>query len=166
LDEQEDQVEYPVVDMAGTDPTFKFQVAAEPGGGGILRCFGCGSCVAACPVKRHEGAYDPRRFIKLVILGLREEVLASPELWYCATCYNCQEVCPMDVRFAEVVCTVKNLAVREGHLPAAMNAQRELLEEHGRLYEVGEFENKKRADLGLPAVAERPDQIKTLLENR
>ncbi len=157
-------MEYPVVDTTSTDGRFKFQVAAEPGGGGILRCFGCGSCVAACPVKRHEGAYDPRRFIKLVLLGLRDEVLASPEIWYCATCYECQEVCPMDVRFAEAVTAVKNLAVREGHLPPAMSAQRELLEEHGRLYEVGEFENEKRTGLGLPEVAERPEQIKTLLE--
>ncbi len=157
-------MEEPVVDTLTTDPTFKFQVAAEPGGGGLLRCFSCGSCVAACPVKGIEAAYDPRRFIKLVILGLRDEVLASPELWFCATCYNCQEVCPMDVRFAEVVCAVKNLAVREGHLPAAMGAQRELLAKHGRLYEVADFENEKRADLGLPAVAERPDQIKPLLE--
>jgi heterodisulfide reductase subunit C len=157
-------VDYPVVDTLATDPTFKFQVAAEPGGGGLLRCFGCGSCVAACPVKGVEAAYDPRRFIKLVILGLRGEVVGSPELWHCATCYNCQEVCPMDVRFAEVVTAVKNLAVREGHQPAAMGAQRELLTEHGRLYEVGEFENEKRAGLGLPAVAERPEQVGTLLE--
>ena len=39
----------------------------------------------------------------------------------------------------------------------------ELLDERGRLLEVGEFDNKLRAKFGLPAVEEKPDETKKIL---
>ena len=59
---------------------------------------------------------------------------------------------------------LKNLAADEGHLPGPMTVQADLLREHGRLYEITEFENKKRAELGLPELEERPADYETLLQ--
>ena len=38
-----------VIDSRKVDPNFKFQIAKEDGGEGILKCFACGSCTARCP---------------------------------------------------------------------------------------------------------------------
>jgi heterodisulfide reductase subunit C2 len=135
----------------------------EAGGGSVSRCYGCGACSAHCPILPKANGYDPRRLIRLILLGQREEVLSQPLIWYCSTCYNCHEVCPQEVSFTEIGMTLKNLAVREGRYPAGLPAQVGLLSDHGRLYEIGEFENEKRAKLDLPPLGEEPDDYRALL---
>lgn len=150
-------------DLNKSDPAFKDELAARRGAEEIKTCYSCGACSARCPVGELHPDFDPRRLIRLVILGLREEVLSSPLLWLCSTCFTCQETCPQGVNFTEVLFALKNMAVEEGCFPPAMALQPELLKDHGRLYEITEFENKKRAELGLPELEERPDHFRTLL---
>lgn len=145
------------------DPNFKHEVAAEPGGRGIKACFACAACSARCPVGDHVAEYDPRRLIRLALLGRRQEVLCSPLIWLCSTCYTCQEVCPQRVSFTEVLTAIKNIAAREGYGPPSTQAVIDQLGAHGRLLEVGEFENERRADLGLPEVAEAPAHFQKVL---
>ena len=38
-----------VIDSKNIDPKFKFQIAREEGGEGILKCYACGACTARCP---------------------------------------------------------------------------------------------------------------------
>lgn len=145
------------------DPGFKHQIAAEPGGEGIRVCFGCAACSARCPVGANRPEYDPRRIIRAALLGQREEVLASPLIWLCSSCYTCGEVCPQGVRFTDVLTAIKNLAAREGHAPPSAKVTAELLAKQGRLLEVTEFENDKRAELGLPPVEQRPGDFQSIL---
>ena len=107
--------------------------------------------------------YDPRRLLRLAVLGRRQEVLASPLIWLCCSCQNCSEVCPQDVRCSEVLTAIKNLAARQGYAPPSGQAMARQLAAHGRLLEVGEFENDKRAELGLPPVSEQPADYQALL---
>lgn len=144
-----------MISLNKCDPGFKYEVAAEPGGAGIKACFSCAACSARCPVGGHREAYDPRRIIRMTLLGLRDEVLSSPLIWLCSACYSCQEVCPQQVRFTEVLTAIKNLASRAGYAPPSAKQIAGLLAGHGRLLPVTEFENDKRADLGLPLVQER-----------
>jgi heterodisulfide reductase subunit C len=145
------------------DPGFKHQVAAEPGGEGLAACFACAACSARCPVAGHRPEYDPRRIIRLTLLGRKQEVLSSPLIWLCSTCYSCQEVCPQEVRFTDVLTAIKNLAARAGHAPPSTRAAAGQLVKLGRLLEVGEFENEKRAELGLPEVGGRPGEFQRIL---
>lgn len=139
------------------------QEVIEAGADGIRRCYGCGACSAFCPILPHQSEYDPRRLIRLILLGQRETVLQSPTIWHCATCYSCQEVCPQKVGFTEIGFVLKNMAVEAGYLPQGLTAQVGLLTNHGRLYQVGEFENEKRTKLGLPEVSEQPGDYQTIL---
>ena len=67
------------------------------------------------------------------------------------------------MRLTEVMFAVKNLAVAEACVPPGLTAQKALLKQHGRLYEVTEFENDKRAKLGLPPIVEHPEHYDELL---
>ena len=145
------------------DPGLKFAIAAEPGGEGLKACFSCAACSARCPVGALVPEYDPRRLIRLALLGDREQVLASPLIWLCSACHGCAEVCPQDVRFSEVVTAIRNLACRAGYAPPSQKAIAKQLAAHGRLLEVTEFENNKRAELGLPPVSESPGDFQTIL---
>lgn len=151
------------IDSSRIDPTFADQIAAEPGGEQIRRCFACGTCTASCPVREVTERYNPRRIIHMAVLGLREAVLASDFIWLCSTCYACYERCPQDVRITELMHAIKNIAVREGYIHPSFQMQVELLRHHGRLYEITNYENERRAEQGLPAITEQAEEFAAIL---
>jgi heterodisulfide reductase subunit C len=95
---------------------FKEEVASQPGGENIKRCFACGSCTLSCPVAEVEASYSPRRIIHMILLGLKEEVLRSKAIWYCLTCYRCQVRCPQEVKYPEIMRVLRKLAVEQGYV--------------------------------------------------
>jgi heterodisulfide reductase subunit C len=153
------------IDIDEADPEFAEEVAREPGGEGILDCYACGTCTAGCPVRSVSEKYNPRRIIRMVLLGLRDEVLKSEFIWLCSTCYTCQERCPQNVRITDIMTALRNIAARSGILPDAYVQQRELILNMGRLYEIDDFDNKKRAKAGLPAIEMKADEIRRLYES-
>jgi heterodisulfide reductase subunit C len=98
------------------DTKFKYDVANEPGGENIKLCFACGLCTASCPVADIDEKFNPRRIIRMVLLGMRKEVLSSDTIWFCIQCYNCQGHCPQNVDFADIMKALRSLAVREGYV--------------------------------------------------
>jgi heterodisulfide reductase subunit C2 len=152
-----------VIDAGHLDPTLVDEIAAEPGGENIRRCFACGTCTASCPVREVTERYNPRRIIHMALLGLREPVLSSDFIWLCSTCYSCYERCPQNVRITELMHAIKNVAVHHGYIHSSFRAQVDLLDRHGRLYEITGFENEWRAEQGLPAIAEHCPEVALLL---
>jgi heterodisulfide reductase subunit C len=96
------------------DPHFKHDVAKHPGGENITLCYACGTCTASCPVSGVDGEYNPRKIIRQVLLGMREEVLRSPVIWRCVQCYACSASCPQNVRFRDVMQALREMAVEAG----------------------------------------------------
>jgi heterodisulfide reductase subunit C2 len=111
------------------DHEFKKQVTSKPGGERATNCYLCGTCTAGCPVSRLEGDYNPRRIMKKVLLGLKKEVLESPEIWQCSQCHICVAHCPQDVRFADVIRVLRQLAQEEGYASKELNDEVEKLDE-------------------------------------
>jgi heterodisulfide reductase subunit C len=146
------------------DPYFKFLIAQEPGGENIKRCFSCGTCTGGCPVREVTDTYNPRRIIRMALLGLKKEVLSSQAIWLCSSCYTCFERCPQNVKIPELMNAIKNIAVREGFLPPSMRVQLELLSSFGRLLEITDFENDKRKELDLPLIQGKTEDVKKILE--
>ena len=99
---------------------FRKQVTETPGGGNALGCFLCGSCTAGCPVNEIDDSYNPRKLMRMLLLNMKDEVLASKELWKCSQCHTCVAHCPQDVRFADVVRALREMAVAGGYAPAAL----------------------------------------------
>lgn len=79
----------------------------------ITDCYQCGKCSAGCPV---AFAMDktPRQIIRLLQLGMLEEVLKTRTIWLCATCQTCSTRCPKDVDLATLMETVRQLAKKKG----------------------------------------------------
>jgi len=153
-----------MIDSKTLDPRFKLLIAAEPGGKNIKKCFSCGTCTAGCPVREVTDRYNPRKIIRMALLGMKREVLSSPFIWLCSSCYTCFERCPQDVRIPELMNAIKNIAVREGHLPSAMKTQIDLLSSFGRLLEITDFENEKRRESGLPGLPGKTEDLKKILK--
>ena len=99
------------------DLTFRDKVMAEPGGENLLRCYSCGTCMAACLVRRQDPAYNPHRIMHMAILGLQEEVLASHLIWLCSACDECYAHCPQDIRISDLFKAFRTIALRKGYSP-------------------------------------------------
>lgn len=150
------------ISLDQADPNFRKELAGRPGGEKISACFICRTCVASCPISEVNAEFQPLRIIRMALYGLREEVLTSDFLWLCSSCYACQERCPQGVKIADFMTLLKNLAVEEGHIPAGIKAQRDLVKGEGRIYPIDEFDNKKRGKAGLPALPTSCEVVKAL----
>jgi heterodisulfide reductase subunit C len=109
------------------------------------------------------GRYNPRRIVRLALLGMRDRVLTNDFVWLCSACYTCDERCPQDVHIPELMNAIRNIAAREGYVPDAFRLQAEILRNHGRLYEITAFENERRTDQGLPPVREDARDVRRIL---
>ena len=98
------------------DANFKNEIASQPGAEHFQRCFTCGTCTASCPVAEVNEEYDPRRIIRMCILGMKKEVLSSDLLWMCSRCYTCYALCPQGVKFTDVIEVLRDMAMKEGYV--------------------------------------------------
>ncbi|HEC78269.1 MAG TPA: 4Fe-4S dicluster domain-containing protein [candidate division WOR-3 bacterium] len=153
-----------MINLKNADPTFKWEIAKQEGGKQILKCFGCSDCAASCPVRYFDERYNPRKIIRLTLLGMKDQVLSSPFLWFCAHCHACTEHCPQGIPVAELINAIKNYAVENGYCPEGYKIQVELLQKMGRLYEVEDFDLKKRQKIGLPPVDKTIPEVAKILE--
>jgi len=147
-----------------TDPSFKFQVASTPGGENITRCFACGTCTAGCPVREIDERYNPRKIIHMALLGMKEVILKSDFVWLCSACYTCTERCPQDVAITDLMTALKNIAVSEGYIHPSYVEQVKALEAFDGLYEIGDFDNKKREKHNLPQIKREQGTLKKIME--
>jgi heterodisulfide reductase subunit C len=98
--------------LSDLDLSFCDEVAAQPGGENIRRCFACGTCAAGCPITEVDPDYNPRKIIRQILFGMRKEVLSSPRIWYCLVCYRCYARCPQKVNFTDVMRALRYLAIK------------------------------------------------------
>jgi heterodisulfide reductase subunit C len=146
--------DFPVRDK-DVQASFKYEVANMVGGEGLLRCLKCGACSGGCPV----GAvidYRPRKVLGNVLLGLKDEVLSSDQIWLCAACFTCEERCVQQVNFTDVVTVLRNMASKEGHAAQGYIKMAEMVMQNGRVSARTGLVDKIREQLGLPPLQD-PD---------
>jgi heterodisulfide reductase subunit C len=139
-----------VLSLSELDLSFCDELAAQPGGENIRRCFACGTCAAGCPITEVDPNYSPRKIIRQVLFGMREEVLASPLIWYCLVCYRCYARCPQKVNFTDVMRALRYLAIKGRH------ASSDTLK---KLEELDRFTQSLRHDLVEYSFAKRPEAL-------
>ena len=126
------------------------------------KCFQCSTCAASCVVLRYSGGLNPRVLIVRALCG-DAEVVASADLWKCATCAQCDERCPQGVNPFEVLMTLKNIAVRKGLAPESRVAAARAIAETGLAFPMSPSVDSRREKLGLaPVIAPAGDLAKTV----
>jgi heterodisulfide reductase subunit C len=143
---------------------FKYEVADMVGGEGLLRCLKCGACSGGCPVSSVTD-YRPRKVLGNVLLGLKDEVLSSDQIWLCAACFTCEERCVQQVNFTDVVTVLRNMASREGHAAPGYVKMAEMVMKNGRVSARTVQVDKMREQLGLPLLQEPAvDQLDRIMK--
>jgi heterodisulfide reductase subunit C len=129
------------------DPQFTESIV-EAGADRIRTCIQCGTCSSVCPSGRRT-AFRTRELMRKAVLGLKDEVLSSPDLWLCATCYTCLERCPKEIKVTDAIIIMRNMAVDEGFmLPEHRKASQKLIST-GHAVPIDDANRKVRKELGL-----------------
>jgi nitrate reductase gamma subunit/ferredoxin len=102
------------------DPRLLYELK-EFGAVGLEQCINCGNCTAICPLSKDDARF-PRQMIRMVQLGMRDELLGSKELWLCYNCGDCSETCSQGAEPANLMAAARCYAISQyaplkiGHL--------------------------------------------------
>ncbi|MGD9412000.1 MAG: 4Fe-4S dicluster domain-containing protein [Desulfobacterales bacterium] len=77
-------------------------------------CYTCSSCDLECPVDIATGSLRPQKIVRKANLGFLEELLNSPDIWYCLTCRHCTKVCPNVVSPSTLIEYLRRDALSKG----------------------------------------------------
>ncbi|MEI6683882.1 MAG: 4Fe-4S dicluster domain-containing protein [Bacteroidota bacterium] len=69
-------------------------------------CYHCGTCTAICPLSEN-GFLFPRKKIRLMQMGLKNELESSLEPWLCYYCGECTDLCPRDANPGELMMSLR-----------------------------------------------------------
>lgn len=78
-------------------------------------CMICGTCTNGCPLTGAPGleGLDVRKVLRMLHLGLVDEVVASKFPWLCTGCGRCAHACPMNVDIPYIMLHMKHLRARD-----------------------------------------------------
>lgn len=133
--------------------------AATAGVSRLEMCIQCGTCGGSCPSSA-DMDHTPRMLFAMIRAGMREAVLRSNTPWMCVSCYHCVVRCPQDVHIADVMYTLKSMAIQEklykdSTAPDFSQTFVDMVENYGRSYEFGLATRHylKHYPLRLPSMA-------------
>ena len=131
------------------DSNLKFEIANTELGGKAFWCIQCGMCTSGCPVAEF---LKPHRIVRMVMLGLRDQLIGCKEIWLCTTCFTCSERCPQEVDPANIIFSLKNMAAEQGVIPKGLRDIGKSLAKTGRVIKIGTARERERMKLGLPKI--------------
>lgn len=94
--------------------SFVDRVIAESGQD-IRQCYQCAKCSGGCPGS-YAMDYLPSQIIRMLMLGMREEVLKSRTIWVCMGCNTCTTRCIRNIEVARVMDTLRQEAIKAGYV--------------------------------------------------
>lgn len=105
------------------------------------RCYQCFTCALGCPVAEFT-QHTPNQIIRMIQLGLREDVLQSDLIWICASCETCAARCPNDIEIVKVMDVLRILSLEAPgkNVRDIASTHRffiKLVQKFGRIYEMG-----------------------------
>ena len=73
-------------------------------------CFQCQKCASGCSMVRYTD-FAPNQILRLVQMGMEDNVLNSSMIWLCSSCEICGARCPNGIKMSEVMDTLKQIAI-------------------------------------------------------
>jgi quinone-modifying oxidoreductase subunit QmoC len=103
------------VQVLKPDRKFVAEIVAS-GGGDLKKCFQCATCSVVCELSNGRSRF-PRKEMLWAQWGLKDRLVADPDVWLCHQCNDCSTRCPRGARPGDVLAAVRRSAVHHYAVP-------------------------------------------------
>ncbi len=104
--------------LVGADLEF-IRYLRDNGGDTLKKCYQCATCSVACSLSPKEYAF-PRKEMIQASWGMKEKLIADPDIWLCHGCMDCSQQCPRGARPADLMAAIRNYIYRTYAVPKFM----------------------------------------------
>lgn len=94
------------------EPCFKDEVLEKVPAANLDLCLTCGTCTGGCPASELLDM-DPRKLLRMVVLGMDDEVKKTDWAWVCTMCARCLHACPMKIDIPKLIYNIRENWPRE-----------------------------------------------------
>ena len=94
------------------DPKF-LEETKKRSGEDLSLCYQCLKCTAGCPTAPYMDI-RPNNIIRMIQVGIKEEVLGSSAIWLCVYCQTCGTRCPNEIHIGILMDALRDMAMEEG----------------------------------------------------
>lgn len=78
----------------------------EAGGETLKTCYQCATCSTVCELSSAEKPF-PRKEMLWAQWGMKDRLIADPDVWLCHQCNDCTTNCPRDARPGDVLAAIR-----------------------------------------------------------
>ena len=101
-------------------PDLEFIKSLKLAGGDTLKkCYQCATCSVACPLSSDQKPF-PRKEMIWSQWGMKENLIADPDVFLCHQCGDCTEKCPRGAKPGEVLGAIRSYAYTYYGWPAGL----------------------------------------------
>ena len=89
------------------------------GGDSVKKCYQCATCSVVCELSPEDKPF-PRKEMIWAQWGLKDRLLANPDVWLCYQCGDCSEKCPRGAQPGDVLGAARTAVIEEYAVPRFM----------------------------------------------
>jgi quinone-modifying oxidoreductase, subunit QmoC len=89
------------------------------GGDSLKKCYQCATCSVVCELSGERGVF-PRKEMHFAQWGLKDQLMADPNVWLCHQCNDCSVHCPRGAKPGDVLAAVRSSVFRTFAFPGFM----------------------------------------------
>ena len=105
------EVRIPDSTLGGSDLQFLEEIRKRSGEE-ISLCYQCLKCTAGCPTAPYMDI-RPNTIVRMIQMGMKEEVLRSSAIWLCVSCETCGTRCPNRIDIGILMDVLREMAIEE-----------------------------------------------------
>ena len=110
-----------MIDLAEANTGLWKEIVPEEAGD-IRKCYNCGTCISGCPAAEGLPPLLIRKLVRMILLGLEDELIDDETPWACVSCNQCMEMCPQGVKPFEIGLAIRRWQCRkdETYIPPSL----------------------------------------------